>query len=54
LIAERLAAAGGHYYRGIMPFEEAVDYALLQRTEAIVAPVSPQGSVEIEVHFTSR
>src|SRR5207244_5540089 len=47
LVAQRFAAAGGHYYRHIVAVEQAVYDALLQRAKGIVAPIAPQRAVKV-------
>src|SRR5208283_5412702 len=47
LVAERLPAAGGHDHRSVMAFHQALNDALLQRPERIVAPILLQGLLEV-------
>ena len=48
LVAERFPAAGGHHHRDVVAVEQAMDDALLQRAEGIVAPVPPQCALQIQ------
>ena len=47
LVAERLAAAGGHDHGGVVALHQALNDALLHGPERIVAPILLQGLLEV-------